>query len=153
MSEITDYDIGWYGRQTLENTSAIAARLEHMLKGKRFTLASTHDGFPPENESGFKVSTGLRVGDKPFYLETSLPHEIPCAGFAFRYVPGRGYGYWGVTTYATTDVEVMSQKAFVNPYWKFDRDNLQARVAHRMPSGALVVDIFAVEQEDEDEQG
>jgi hypothetical protein len=154
MPKITDYDMGWYGRQTIENTPAIAARLEHMLKGKRFTLASTHDGFDPERESGFKVSTGLRVEDKPFTCDTSFPHEIPCAGFAFRYTPTGGYGYWGVTTYATDGTtQVMSQKAYVDPYWWFDRGGTQARVAHRVPSGALVVDIFAIEMEDEDEQG
>ena len=151
MPKIADYDYKWDGRQTIENTPDIAERLRHMLKGKRFTLASTHDGFLPESESGFKVSTGLRVDDKPFTCDPSLSHEIPCAGFAFRYMPANGYGYWGVTTYATDGTtEVISQKAFVNPYWKFDRDGTQARVTHRVPSGALIVDVFAIELEDED---
>lgn len=143
FAQVTDHDRNWFGTQTIENTPLIAARLEHMLTGKKYVFASTNDGFQPDSRTGFEVRPDQRLKDKRGAICWLDDKENPprYAGFHFSDT----YGVWGTSTNATED---KYDHTFQNPYWVFEYN--QARVTHRAPAGHLLVWVIAV-QEDNDQ--
>lgn len=143
FAQVTDHDRNWFGTQTIENTPLIAARLEHMLAGKRYTFASTNDGFQPDSRIGFEVRPDQRLKDTTnsnvWYDEQTPPRF---SGFNFCDT----YGVWGISTSATED---RYDPTFKAPYWVFEYN--QARVTHRAPAGHLLVWVIAVQMDDDDE--
>lgn len=142
FAQVTDHDRNWFGVQTIENTPLIAERLEHMLTGKKYTFASTNDGFQPDSRIGFEVRPDQRLKDTTdttnsnvWYDEQTPPRF---AGFNFSDT----YGVWGISTSATNNKYDHTFKA---PYWVFEYN--QARVMHRAPAGHLLVWVIAVQED------
>lgn len=146
FAQVTDHDRNWFGTQTIENTPLIAKRLEHMLAGKKYTFASTNDGFQPDSRIGFEVRPDqkLKNGTSGTPLSTWVDEEQDPPRFAgFNFCDT--YGVWGISTSAVNDKYDHTFKA---PYWVFEYN--QARVTHRAPAGHLLVWVIAVQGDDND---